>query len=151
MDPQPFLMEIVSHIQYRNVQMEGGKLFTGHEHPIPESFGAEGFPKPFKFKIGVQLRKDVIIRLASPKIKVRSLLCQKQVASLLDQKAFREDKGAKLFLGGRASNILESELNCIESGGQFERNTVFKVNRTGITERVKAFDLRNYISVRKDL
>ena len=81
----------------------------------------------------------VILLASSPKIEVRCIFCQQQIATLLKQEALRKRHTAKLLFSTGVDNTIQPALDNIESGSKLESDAIFEVNRAWLSERIEAF------------
>lgn len=90
----------------------------------------------------------VILLISPPKIKIRRILGQQQIAALLKQETLRKRNTSKLLSRTRIDNTIQSALDDIESGGKLEGNAVFEVNRAWFSERIEALQVNFQLILR---
>lgn len=59
----------------------------------------------------------VVLLISPPKVKIRSILGQQQIAALLKQETLRKSNTSKFLFRTRIDNTIQSAFEDIESGG----------------------------------
>ena len=95
---KPFLVEIVSNVEDRQINVRTRQFLQRNEQPSPK-ISRDHFAKLLERYVWVHfLQQRVIFGRSPPKIEIRRILCQQQVTALLQQKTLRKCHTAQRLL-----------------------------------------------------